>query len=253
MAQDEGEENRIRISGIIIDDSTGLPVPFAHIIDVIRFRGASADHEGKFSLWSTPFDTLKISAIGYEDCYYIPFNLDKKELMEIEIRLKPRIYQLDGLDIFAEDPIKKFFRDQGQTRSYPLTISKGYREYTPDAGTAGTGYVEAFANLFNRHYKQGKKMEEIKEEEKRLQEAFEKDQRIKKRFGKEKLAKMTGMSGKDVEQFMTEYPLSDQFILEASEYEYLAVIMRNLRDYKFRHKLDMDVAEILERAVFRND
>ena len=125
IAQEEDQEHWIKISGSIIDDSTGHLVPFAHILDITRYRGTSADHEGKFRIRTVAFDTLKITAIGYKDFYYIPYNVSEDEIIKIQIYLKPTAYILEELDIYSEEPIKKFFRDQGQTKSYPINMGKG--------------------------------------------------------------------------------------------------------------------------------
>ncbi|MFC2125719.1 carboxypeptidase-like regulatory domain-containing protein [Bacteroidota bacterium] len=252
-ARNSNDDRWVRIIGSIVDDSTGNPVPYAHIIDTKLNKGASADNEGNFRLLVDSFDTLKITAIGYKDFYLTPYRIEGNEEVTIQIRLIPTAYELEELDIYSEDPIKKFFRDQGQTKSYPINMGKGRYYHNPNAPAAMTGYITAFANLFNKHAKQEKKLTQIKEEELRLQIEAEKNQFIVNRFGEENLSKLTGLSDKDVTQFIKEYPLPDRFVLEANEYEFLAAVMSNLRDYKFRHKLDMDIADILERAIFADE
>ena len=49
-AQDTDSDNWVRIIGSIVDDSTGYPVPYAHIIDTKLNKGASADNKGNFNL-----------------------------------------------------------------------------------------------------------------------------------------------------------------------------------------------------------
>jgi len=252
-AQEFDGIERVRIIGSIVDDSTGNPVPYAHIIDAKLNKGASADNKGDFNLIVDSFDTLKITAIGYKDFYLTPYRIEGNEEVEIQIRLIPTAYQLEELDFYSEDPKKKFFRDQGQTKSYPINVGKGADYNNPNASAAMTGYVTAFANLFNNHAQQEKKLAKIKEEENRLQIEARKDQIIAKRYGKENISNMTGLSQEDATRYKDEFPLSNRFVLEASEYEFLAVVMRNLRDYKFRHKMDLDIQDILDRAVFADE
>ena len=252
-AQETESDKWVKIVGSIVDDSTGYPIPYAHIIDTKLNKGAPADNKGEFRLLVDSFDTLKITAIGYKDFYLTPYRLDGEEEVTILIRMVPTAYQLDELDIYSEDPKKKFFRDQGQTKSYPINMQRGTKSPNPNASSAGTGYITAFANLFNRHAKQEKKLVKIKESELRLQIEAEKDQLVISRFGEDNISNLTGLGEKDIAQFMKEYPLSDQFILMANDYEFMAAVMRNLRDYKFRHKLDMDISDILERAIFADE
>ncbi len=89
-----------KIMGVVLDDTTGEPVPFANVYFKNTTIGVSAGFEGEFSLEvDTPGDTLVASALGYYKSY---LQINKGVFQKVEFRLKPSEFNLNEVEIFAE-------------------------------------------------------------------------------------------------------------------------------------------------------
>ncbi|RFP67101.1 hypothetical protein D0N36_01050 [Hymenobacter lapidiphilus] len=56
----------LRLSGVVLDRKTGLPVPFATIAVPARSAGTVSDAQGKFRLETRRGELVQVSSIGYE-------------------------------------------------------------------------------------------------------------------------------------------------------------------------------------------
>lgn len=89
-----------KIMGVVLDDGTGEPIPFANVYFKNTTIGISAGFEGKFSIEAdTQRDTLVASALGYYKSY---IHVRKGVFQKVEFRLKPSEYNLNEVEIFAE-------------------------------------------------------------------------------------------------------------------------------------------------------
>lgn len=89
-----------KIMGVVLDDETGEPVPFANVYFKNTTIGVSAGFEGEFSMEvDIPGDTLVASAIGYHKSF---IHIRKGVFQKVEFRLKPSEFNLNEVEIFAE-------------------------------------------------------------------------------------------------------------------------------------------------------
>jgi hypothetical protein len=167
-SQDRVQSGKIKITGIIYDAQTSERVPFAHIIDVKRMKGTSADDRGNFSFHSNLYDSIKFTAIGYED-YYLLINDSIEAGSFLTIQLTPKSYLLESLDFYASDPMEGFYLKDIERDTIRIGGSKGNpgAGYWNGAPSGGSGYISAFANLFNKRHKQEKKLNKIMSAEQR--------------------------------------------------------------------------------------
>lgn len=256
FSQHAGQSGEIRISGIIYDVSTSERVPFVHIIDVKRNKGTSADDNGNFVFSSNLQDSIKFTAIGYEDFYLVIDEIHRSEKF-ITVRLVPRTYLLQSLDFYANDPMKGFYLKDIE-RDTIRYMSKGYPGASYWNGTpgGGTGYITGFANLFNRHHKQEKKLGKILAEEERLEQLqkaeAERKLKLEEKYSPDLVQRITDLEGGELENFMTLYKPSDLFIMRSTQYEIALQIVNSYREYRHERGLEVDVSEILKRAKFKD-
>jgi hypothetical protein len=256
QSQSLNQHNKIKITGIIYDAQTSERVPFAHIIDVKNNKGTSADDNGNFSFHCSLNDSIKFTAIGYEDFYLVVGDSHKSESF-ITVQLKPKSYLLEALDFYANDPMKGFYLKDIERDTIRLG-SKGMPEpgYWNASPTGGSGYISAFANLFNRHHKQEKKLRKILEEEERYNLQKEAEENLKKlleeKYNLDLVSYITDLEGEELEEFIKKYKPSDLFILRSTRYEIAVQIVNSFREYRFENGLEVDVSEILERAKFKD-
>ena len=255
-SQDFDQAMEIKINGIIYDAQTSERVPFAHIIDVKRNKGTSANDHGNFSFHCNLKDSIKFTAIGYED-FYLVIDESLRSDPFLTIELTPKSYLLESLDFYANDPMKGFYlkdieRDTIRLGSKGMP-GAGYWNASP---TGGSGYISAFANLFNRHHKQEKKLNKIMEEERRLsleKEAEENRKRsLEEKYSAALVSHITDLEGEELQDFIQQYRPSDLFILRSTRYEIALQIINSFREYRFENGLEVDVSEILKRAKFKD-
>ena len=55
-----------KLRGILVDDSTGRPVVYAHIFNESRKMGVISDENGEFSLFAETYDTLIFTALNFD-------------------------------------------------------------------------------------------------------------------------------------------------------------------------------------------
>jgi hypothetical protein len=89
----------IKVSAQVLDDLSGLPVPYVNIINQRVRGGTISDKEGKFSLQADPTDTLSFKSLGYID-KRVPVNELFRE--NAVVTLAPVRYQLSGVEITGE-------------------------------------------------------------------------------------------------------------------------------------------------------
>lgn len=92
-----------RIMGIVLDDASNEPIPFAGVFFKNTTHGVSADFDGAFSLdYQTNSDTLIASALGY---YPQSIAIKNGVFQRVAFRLKPTLFSLNEVEVFAEiDP-----------------------------------------------------------------------------------------------------------------------------------------------------
>ncbi len=92
-----------KIRGVVIDNETEEPIPFANVFFKNTTIGVSAGFNGEFSFEvDTPKDTLAASSLGYNISY---LRIKKGSFQNVEFRLDPSKISLQEVEIFAEsDP-----------------------------------------------------------------------------------------------------------------------------------------------------
>ena len=255
QAQDINLKEKIKIKGVIYDAKTSERIPFVHIIDVSLNTGTSADDNGNFSFATNRGDSIKFTAVGYSDFFIVLDDSIKNNSYQV-IKLEPKAYLLESMDIYANDPMKGFYLKDIPRDTIRIYGNKGApgASYWNVLPNGGSGYVEAFANLFSRRAKQEKKLGKILEEE-RMLKMQEEAELVKRKTSEEKynatlVNRITDLQGEELESFIAEFKPSRNFILRATEYEIALQIVESYREYAYYNGLEVDMDEILKRAKF---
>ncbi len=104
------QNNLIQLSGIITDEQTNMPIPYAAIIDQNDFRGVNASMEGFFSIVVAKTDTLQFSALGFKSKYYVVPDTGSDKITSIAVLLNKDTITLEGVTIYPW-PSPEDFRD----------------------------------------------------------------------------------------------------------------------------------------------
>lgn len=253
------EKARIKISGVIYDTKSSERIPYVHIIDVSRNAGTSADDNGNFSFSTSQGDTIKFTAIGYNDLYMVLDDSIQNNSYQV-IRLEPKAYLLESMDFYANDPMKGFYlRDipRDTIRIGGGGAKGGYgSSYWNVSPSGGSGYITAFANLFNDKAQQEKKLHKILEQERILKAAEENEivqqKTAEEKYNRELVSRITDLKGEALESFIREFKPSRNFIVRATSYEIALQIVESYREYAYYNGLEVDMDEILRRAKFED-
>lgn len=92
------------INGVITDDITNEPVPFANVIIFDTTIGAMSDNDGKFTLTGVEDDFIRIqiSSLGYEPYTSEMINVSKISVINVVFQLKPTFETLDEVKVTAQ-------------------------------------------------------------------------------------------------------------------------------------------------------
>lgn len=249
------QSSRINLKGVIYDNKTSERIPYVHIIETGHHKGTAADNNGNFSISADLNDTLKFTAIGYED-YKLFISDSLRNGSYLVVRLNSRTYLLDNLNFYANDPMHGFYLKDIKRDTIHIAGAKGYSSAALSGTPAAGGYITDFANLFNSHHRQEKKLagilvtEELTRQEQ--QEKKKQDELINEKYSIELVKRITDLQGKKLEDFIEKYKPSNRFILRATKYEIALQIVNSYRDYRFENGLEVDMNEILRRAKFKN-
>jgi len=254
-AQDISSNEKVKIIGVIYDAKSSERIPFVHIIDISLNTGTSADDNGNFSFTTNRGDSIKYTAVGYSNFYMVLNDSIKNNSYQV-IKLEPKAYLLESMDFYANDPMKGFYLKDIPRDTIRIGNSKGapgaaYWNVLPNGGS---GYITAFANLFNDRAKQEKKLGKILEQERMLKMQEEAELVHKKtsedKYNSKLVKRITDLEGEALDNFILEFKPSRGFILRATEYEIALQIVESYREYAYYNGLEVDMNEILKRAKF---
>lgn len=213
------------ISFEIINSSSGEPISYARILDRTHNRQWVSDEEGKVSISLTDSILLKITALGFNDYYW----LCDSEKDQILVSLIPKIYELHEVAIAPYPTIaifKKAFENL-ETEDSSFLMNNLWPIYAVNhSSTNMSGYHEQnfisiylgspITSLYNMFSKKGKSLQKFKQLTGQDQVNFQ----ISKRYNMEKVRALTGVQETEKLNAIMEYcrPSLD-FILSASDYE----------------------------------
>ena len=255
QAQDQTQDIEVNVSGKVIDADSLTPIPSVFIYIPSQESGAISNENGFFSLTISPTDTLVFTSVNYESTFYVLPDSLRKGNPFIEIKMRIRTIKLDPLVVKGHlnpaavrrylDNVNKKKREENPPNIYrdkpesePITKPAG-REHTvslgsstkPEGGAALEGVLTGLANLFNKRAQQQKRIAALLEarQNREAQEAYE--DFIKSKFNEQVVAEATGLSGRQLEDFLQYCNLSDEFIYYATEYELLEAIFARYYRY----------------------
>jgi hypothetical protein len=221
---------QIKIKGLVNDARTGLPISFAHIYIPQRNVGTASNMQGEFRFELLPFDSISISAIGYDaQVVYLTDSIFEKKI-ELNIKLIPKVYDLAEVQI---RPFPTYQELKRKILDYEMTdeeiqmaeLQKAFQKNMAmlakgssrldgmdDAGGIRIGGpITAIYNLFSKHAKNQKKYYKlIKADKTKLA--------VAKRVNFEVVSRLTGLKDEEkVNEFIAYCSFSDDYILAATD------------------------------------
>ncbi len=256
-------QERIEISGTIIDAENNEVVPFVHIINISQNTGITSDQTGNFTLNIDKNDTLHFSSIGYTITRMVFQDSSENNYKNIRVKLRPititlnpveiRAYHLEEIlnknkpedvSIIQEKP-EPLFEDMEKVEKPAIGIG------VSPGGAKLEGAITAFANLFNKDFKQRKKLKQIIEKETREKQREEAILLLEMGYT-DVVKQVTGLTDEELQHFLQLYMPDLLYLVNASEYDLALKIYNDYREYRYKYKLqEVSLEELLENASFR--
>jgi len=220
-------EDMIKVSAQVLDDLTGLTVPYVNVINQRVRGGTMADKEGKFSVQADPTDTLTFRSLGYID-KKVPVSEMVKE--NAVVTMAPVRYELNGVEITGEKNKVNMsgLLDHAKMSNIPSEL-RGEFATKPKLLTA-ISHPTSFL-----YYKFSKD-----EKEKRNTLAAIRTERQWQLFSlvynKEIAARVSGLRGDELDNFMVYFNAYSNLSFSATTYEVEKRLKAVLKEYRQKMK-----------------
>ncbi len=226
----------ILVQGFTLQRDSMTRVPYVTIVNKrSRFGTISADN-GYFSIYAQRGDTLEFSAINLQTATYVLPAYYAADRIAVRAVMNSKTYQLTEVVVrpYSEKQFKKdFLALQLPDDELDLQLPAIPRLATPSSvaqngagiGVAIGGPITAIYNQFSREGKSRRKLAAL----------MAVDQRKKMyaaKVNRDFVGHITGLSGNDLEQFMQYCKLSEEFVLEANEYDVAMALQDCLKSFK---------------------
>ena len=202
------------LSGEIVSPAN-TPIDGVHILNTNNNTLAITDNTGFFSLSMHETHVLRISAVGFKTYYYSLKKYNVENLSYVKITLQTVTVGLKNIDIVAkEEPrAENLFRP----KPIPSPFSFGYQGVQHDVKPTVMNPISLIYDWLSKEGKQKKKLEELldQEEVKKL---------VSNRYESDLMWELTGYAGPELERFKEHCNLSDYFVTNSSDYEFLLKI-----------------------------
>ncbi len=221
------------VSGQILDKETKKPVPYALIVNVKKGNSTQSDTSGRFLITMTKSDSLRISCLGYKPVYWTLADKNPQSRhFNTVIYMERRYYELPAVDIFAvrwktfvyQIAHTKVEKDETQEQ-LKVWVDKAISKEDLQALTVasrGVGFVIGGKTKYEKELAKIKKMEKYAEMEKRIEE----------KFNPQLVSTITGLQGKELEEFMDFLNFDRDFILRTPQYDLVIIIKQIYDEYK---------------------
>jgi hypothetical protein len=224
-------QNRVLIKGYVLSIDSSRVVPLANILNKSANQRFISSRGGLFKAQLAPQDSIRITAIGYEDLLFIANDILPDNIEDtIQIYMRPKAYQLRDVNIVysnrRQDSIAQlaaeFLKNDPLMNNYDRVMNR-------NEGSI----MSPLTALYMEYSKAGQDMKKFEE----FVRHAEMLKQVDKRYNKKSIKRATGLSDEYLDDYILYCKLDRKFILSASDYE-LILAMRQCAD-RFRNEKDI--------------
>lgn len=214
---DEIDPILIKLKGRIVNVEDGLPIPYAHIVNMRTHGGTTTDILGKFTLDMLNVDSLAISVLGFKKLYT---RIDPKynENNTYTINAIPIRFGIKEIEITGKQ--KKI--DLGLPEYKPLNISP---ELRGDGFNSKPPIIAAFLNPLSFIQYHLSEREKEKREVRKAIVSEERWQLLSRYYSKDIVRTLTGLNDTEADKFMFYFNSKGILNHTSSEYAVRAAII----------------------------
>ena len=215
-------EDMVKVSAQVLDDLSGLPISYVNVVNQRVRGGTIADKEGRFSLQADPSDTLTFKSIGYID-KRVPVSDVLKE--NAVVTMAPVRYELNGVEITGEGrKVNMTGVPEAKMSNTPAELRSDFTK-KPTVLTAIVHPISFLNYKFNKTEK----------EKRHTLAAIRTDrewQLFSLVYNKEIAARLTGLHGEDLDNFMVYFNAFSNLRFSATTYEVEKRVKEVYKEYK---------------------
>ena len=219
----------ITVKGQVVHGSDQKPVPFAHIVNKSRYLGTISDTAGYFIIAMHKFDTLVISAIGFERQEYILPPFVSVSPYHTLVFIRARSYPIDEVEVFIlgtweqfSEKMEKLNLPETEDEKLRRELGETAREVALESYQIPTGISFSLPSRYDASLK---KLREI--------EAMEQRQiALYRKYNREVIARSTGLQGEELDDFIVFCNQHAWFTPETPAYDIIYQIKIWYRQYR---------------------
>ncbi len=219
------------LKGKIYEENSHNILAGSYVINQNRVMGVQVDTSGSYQILFRKGDIIVVRNIGYQQqTLNTEFMLIDSNVVERNFFMKKQVYPIPAVNIYAMR-WAGFVYDMQHTELPEAKTQKRINEWVKrnlenedlELVAAKPGFIIPFKTHYERQLKM---IEKYKKNEDLNRIANEK-------FNKELVAKVTGLQGKELDNFMKSYCNFDRdFIISTSEYDLITIVQDIYAEYK---------------------
>lgn len=217
------------VMGTVRNSSDYKPISFALITNQMQKTKVLADNDGQFIISFNKGDLLKITAIGFNDGFYIVADTSAL-VFDFPVQLKPRIYELNEFTITPYKTVLQFKHAVTQldlpeeNPAFNLRAPQIKHHLPDESGEIGAvSFTSPISALYNTFSHQGK----MEKKYRKLLANDHNEKEVRKRFSRDLFSQIIPLEQESELDLFIEYCNFDfSFLLKASDYELIAAIQK---------------------------
>ena len=215
----------LHLKGKLVSKDDGLPVPYAHVVNMRTHGGTTTDSQGRFSMEVLNVDSLAISAMGFlkEYAHIPPFHNEDSLLV---IQVNPIRYAIGEVKITGQ--ANKVNMD-GISTGKPVNIDPQLRGDAFNSKPPWYAAIFSPASFLQYHISR-------KEKQKReVRAAIISDKQweyLSQFYNKEVVMSLTGLNELDADTFMIYFNSKSVLTPRSTEYDVREAILKQFEQYQ---------------------
>lgn len=209
--------SQVIVSGKIYDAREHIILPGVSVQRLHSRDGLQSDEHGRYYIHANTGDTLRFSFLGYAARdLIIP---QAAEIYSEDIYLLPKEFNLPGVNVMA---LRDYHKDSVENR---ITNAELFDYHQRSAGSKFAEQVLEPLGIKQTYHRAHHLNTKSRFQDRLIDQ--EQQNYINQHYTKELVSSLTGLQGSALNDFMQRYRPSYDFLINASEYEFLEQISRH--------------------------
>jgi len=224
------------VQGFTLQRDSMTVAPYVTVTNKRSRFGTISAENGYFSIYAQRGDTLEFAAVNLQPALYVVPQYYASDRLAVRAVLSTRTYQLDEVVVrpytekqFKKDLLALQLPDTDPDLQLPriprLATPSGVAQGGNGVGVTLGGPITALYNAFSREAKSRRKLAQ-------LMNADTRRKMYEAKMNRDFVGRVTGLSGPDLDDFLKYCKLTEDFVIEANEYDVAMALQECLKSFK---------------------